>query len=147
MILSLRAYLLCVFAGIVLGVGLIVTHTAPGLKPVYTAADPHSRDAIRQTDVQQLADALAAYKHDNGKLPITIGSTPTQICSNAGANCQTKQFVDLSFLTSMNYLEAIPTDPGPRPLWGSGYFVRQLSDGRLDVTAPSAERGQIEATK
>jgi hypothetical protein len=144
MILSGRAFLLCVALGAVLGVSMIVTHTGPGLSQVGTASTPRSRDTVRHADISLLAGALAQYKQDHGTLPDRLSSSDTQICTSSGQNCHSMHYADLSFLyTGGNYIEALPVDPAKRTLWASGYTIAQLPDGRIRLSAPKAELSPI----
>jgi hypothetical protein len=148
MILSWRQYLSCVAAGIVLGVSLILTHTAPGLANADDPNTPRHRDTIRQTDIDLLASALNQYQKDHGRLPITLPTADTQICTSTGVNCESQHYVDLSFLlTGGNYLDAIPVDPGRRKLWASGYTIAQLPGNKIRLVAPKSERSSIENTR
>jgi len=129
--------------GIILGTGMIVTHTGPGLA-ADTTSTPRSRNAIRQNDLNTLAQALTQYKADhNGTLPVKLPATDTPICSSTDADCTSKHYADLSFLfTGGDYLDAIPTEPGPAVgLWNSGFTISQLPNGTIRLTAPHAEAG------
>ncbi len=83
------------------------------------------------------------YTADHGKLPITLSSTSTEICSSRGANCETIKLVDLSFLVSQGaYVNNIPSDPvGGSGRWTTGFAISALPDGRIRLTAPRAEAG------
>jgi len=129
----------------VLGVGLILTHAAPGLANAESTNTPRHRDTIRRTDIGLLASAITLYQKDHGQLPVTLPTTDTQICTSTGQNCQSQHYVDLSFLlTGGNYLDAIPVDPGHRKLWASGYTIAQLPGNKIRVVAPKSELSSIE---
>ncbi|HEY2003911.1 MAG TPA: hypothetical protein VGH44_02240 [Candidatus Saccharimonadia bacterium] len=142
MILSGKQLTLCVVLGVLLGTGMIATHTGPGLA-ADVANTPHSRNTVRQNDLNTLAQALAQYKTDHTAFPVKLPATDTPICTSAGQDCTSKHYADLSFLiTGGDYLTAIPVDPGQAVgLWASGYNISQLPDGTIRLTAPQAEAG------
>jgi len=102
----------------------------------------------RRSDVTALLNAIGAYSADHhGVLPAGIPVSPAAAAdiSSTGADLCTD-------LTS-NYISALPTDPslnvpavGPCPTapgtYDTGYFVVKDSDGRVTVSAPSAEIGE-----
>lgn len=146
MLLSGLQFALCVVLGVVLGAGMIVTHTGPGINQRQHAqgATPESRNLIRTENIEQLKTALIQYQKDHGSLPIKLTNTATQICGTFGPNCQQVHMVDLSFLmTGGNYLPAMPLDPlGSQQDHGAGYFIQRQLDGSLTLTAPEAEAGR-----
>jgi hypothetical protein len=123
---------------------MVWTHIGPGLNPLPRPDTPANRNADRQAYIQQIGQALVSYVHDNSKLPWAIPTTSTQICTNMGADCQSMHLADLSYLmTGGNYLPGIPEDPsGGKVNWGSGFYISQLSNNEVLITAPGAELGK-----
>jgi hypothetical protein len=137
----------------VIGAGLatamILGHFGPGIKPLATASTPSSRNALRVSYIGELSSGLQAYYKSAHSLPISISSTPTEICTTEGTNCASKHLVDLSFLyTAGDYIEGIPEDPlGGHALWNSGFTIASLPGNQLQITATEAEQGKsIEST-
>jgi hypothetical protein len=145
MLLSWRALSLCVLTGVALGVGLIATHSAPGLAALPPADTAAYRNSTRHNDLKYLYEALANYQRDHGSLPVQIPSTPTEICTSYGPNCISSKYMDLSFLiTGGNYIETVPSDPlGTHIKWASGYVISRNADGAVQL---SAERTENSAT-
>ena len=82
----------------------------------YTATQRNSRDARRQTDMENLRQALELYRADNGTYPVTGGGSWT----NA---------VDLSGLLVPVYINKLPSDPRTgNPVYR--YQATDLSSGR-----------------
>ncbi len=123
---------------------MVWRHVGPGLNPLPKPDTPANRNQDRQTDIQQIGQALVAYVQSNGHLPTHLPTKSTQICTNFGADCQSVHLVDLGYLmTEGVFLPGIPQDPlGGRVNWGSGFYISQLSDGQVTISAPGAELGR-----
>jgi competence protein ComGC len=109
------------------------------------AANPNSRgagtrNAQRQTDVLLIINAVHQYSINEGSVPESISTVPTEICQARGA-CS--GFVDLNILIAEGYLKNLPEDPHCPELCadnGIGYKIAQAANGRVMVTAPNAEQ-------
>ena len=104
-----------------------------------------TRNAQRQADVTTILNATYQYSLDNsGALPSGITTTATEICATGSASCT--GLVDLSALTTNGkYVVSIPKDPQCATVCatnGVGYKINKDANGRLVVTAPSAEQGK-----
>lgn len=105
------------------------------------------KNAQRSADVNTILNATYQYSLDNnGSLPASITTTSTEICKTGGV-CT--GLVDLSVLTaSEKYLTSIPKDPASVSANGTGYFILKTANGRVTVSAPSADNGAtINATR
>lgn len=133
--------ILLVVAAIAILAGIVIVAINPGKQLADT------RNAQRRVDVNTILNATYQYAIDNkGSIPSSITATPTEICKTLS----TCTGIDLSALTSNEqYLTAIPMDPsGGIIANGTGYSIAKTANGRLTVTAPSAERSvSISATK
>lgn len=100
-----------------------------------------SRNTVREANVNSILSAAWQYAIDNqGNLPASITSTPTEICKTGASSCA--GLVDLSVLTDNGkYIVKIPEDPKAGSGNGTGYFIQKMDNGRLSVTAPDAELG------
>jgi len=99
-----------------------------------------TRNAQRKADVNTILNAVYQYSIDNnGTLPANITTTATAVCQAAPCT----SLIDLSVLTtSEKYLTAIPRDPLITATTGTaGYTIVKSANGRITVTAPSAEQG------
>ncbi|MEI8103719.1 MAG: type II secretion system protein [Candidatus Moraniibacteriota bacterium] len=105
-----------------------------------------TRDAQRQSNVNTILNAVYQYAIDNnGTIPASITTTSTAICKTGGT-CT--GLVDLGVLTaSEKYITAIPADPTSSTANSSGYNILKTVNGRITVTAPSAEQGTISVTR
>ena len=102
-----------------------------------------SRNTVRDANVNSILSASWQYAIDNqGNLPATITETSTEICKTGAASCS--GLVDLSVLTvDAKYIVKIPEDPKGASANGTGYFIQKMTNGRLKVTAPNAELGNV----
>ncbi len=147
--MRLRTFLSYVAIGAVLGVVMLATNTDPWMQSRQPADTPSYRNSERTAYINQIASALEQYHKDHGAFPTTISLQPAQICTSSGADCTSKNLVDLSFLTTAgDYITGIPQDPfGGHGLWGSGFYISSQPGGNLLITAPEAELGKtIQAT-
>ena len=87
-----------------------------------------------------ILNAVYQYAVDNnGTLPTTITTTSTAVCKTGGTCAG---LIDLSVLTTNEkYLTAIPADPTGSTTNSSGYNILKSANGRITVSAPSAEQG------
>jgi type IV pilus assembly protein PilA len=101
-----------------------------------------ARNAQRWSNVNTVLNATWQYGVDHqGTLPAAITATSTEICKTGATSCT--GLVDLSVLTENGiYVVAIPNDPKGVSASGTGYFIRQ-TNGRVEVTAPSVELGEV----
>ncbi|HYM65622.1 MAG TPA: type II secretion system protein [Candidatus Sulfotelmatobacter sp.] len=98
----------------------------------------------RRSDVTQILNAVGAYAADNkGVLPASITTTATTI-SKAG--------IDLCASLVTNYIPALPQDPTTgagtsvtdcTSQYVTGYTIVKDAAGRVTVSAPSAENGEV----
>jgi prepilin-type N-terminal cleavage/methylation domain-containing protein len=100
-----------------------------------------TRNAQRKVDVNTILNAVYQYSIDNkGVVPSTITTTSTEICKTGGT-CT--GLIDLSVLTaSEKYLTAMPIDPSCASANGNCYNILKTANGRITVSAPSAEQSQ-----
>lgn len=107
------------------------------LNPSKQLAD--TRNAQRRVDVNTILNGIYQYSIDNGSLPATITTTTTPICKTS-ATCT--GLIDLTALTSSGtYLVSIPFDPTGSTTNSASYTVSKNANGRVTVSAPSAESG------
>lgn len=127
--------ILLVVAAIAILAGIVIVAINPGKQLADT------RNAQRQVNVNTILNGVYQYSIDNkGVLPVGITQTPTEICKTGG-NCL--NLIDLSVLTTNEtYLTAIPTDPTGVSANGTGYKIQQSVNGRITISAPSAEQGK-----
>ena len=100
-----------------------------------------TRNSQRQADVNTILNAAYQYSIDNqGTIPATITTTPTDVCTTGGT-CT--GLIDLSVLSaSGKYLVSIPKDPKTSTANDTGYAISQNANGRITVSAPGAEQGK-----
>jgi len=102
-----------------------------------------SRNADRSSAVTTILNAAYQYSLDNNNVPASITLTPTEICMTGGSCAG---LIDLSVLTTAGkYLVSIPKDPQCATVCaanGTGYRISKDANGRLTVSAPSAEQGK-----
>lgn len=99
----------------------------------------------RQADVKAILDAVHQYAIDNrGTLPAAITANATNI-TNDDANAATSE-VDICSILVPTYLAEIPFDPTATgaaftdcTAYNAGYTILKDADGRITVSAPSAE--------
>ena len=144
--------LLIVIAIIAILAGIVIVAINPGKNLGDT------RNSQRSADVNTILNGVYQYSLDNnGGLPPTgsgvgITTTAAEICATGASSCA--NLVDLSTLTTGGkYLVSVPKDPqcGTGSFCtsnGTGYRIARDANGRLVVTAPSAEQGKtISVTK
>ncbi|MFZ2252824.1 MAG: type II secretion system protein [Minisyncoccia bacterium] len=107
-----------------------------------------SRDAQRSADVYSILNAVYQYTVDHeSAFPEALTTDNLEICRTASVNCINLH--DLTALTeNQEYLVSMPIDP--RCPYdgaycsdeGTGYFLQLTNNGRVTVSAPSAEGGE-----
>ncbi len=98
-----------------------------------------SRNTQRRADVNTIINAVYQYSVDNGSLPASITTTPTDICATGGT-CT--GLVDLSVLTANGkYIVSMPKDPSTATVDDTKYQISKDANSRVLVTAVSAENG------
>ena len=108
------------------------------INPAKQLAD--SRNAQRESDVKTIIDAVYQYSIDNnGNIPSTITSTPTDICATGAGSCT--GLVDLSVVVP-KYVVKIPADPSTGTSSDTHYQISKDANGRLVVNSPDAEQGK-----
>lgn len=129
---------------VVAAIGILAGIVILALNPGKQLAD--TRNSQRSVDVNTILNAVYQYSLDNdGSIPAAIGitttATPAPICSSAGgADCT--GLSDLGVLTTNGeYLVSIPNDPSAATADSTGYTIIQDANGRVTVSAPSAEEG------
>lgn len=104
-------------------------------------------NAQRQSDVVAILNAVYQYSIDNnGTLPGSITTTTAEICATDTdpTDCTTDGLVDLSVLTdNETYIVSMPKDPTGASGNGVGYEIAQSANGRVTVSAPDAENGEV----
>jgi hypothetical protein len=104
-----------------------------------------ANNAQRNSDVNVLLNAIHQYSIDNrGDLPAAISSTPADIGDRVGE-------ADICEDLVPTYLAALPTDPTDSVAsfydcgssYNTGYTVMADATGRVTVSAPSAEAGDV----
>lgn len=127
--------ILLVVAAIAILAGIIILAINPSKQLAET------KNAGRRIDVNTLLNAVYQYAIDNnGALPSTITTTPTEICKTGNTPATCVGLVDLSVLTSNErYLVALPTDPTGSTTKSIGYRISKDMYGRITVSAPYAE--------
>jgi prepilin-type N-terminal cleavage/methylation domain-containing protein len=97
------------------------------------------RNTQRSTDVATILNAIYQYAIDNNnQVPSTITTATTSICRTGATSCT--GLIDLSVLTnSQKYLVSMPADPLSTSTTSTGYTILKNANGRVTVSAPSAE--------
>lgn len=110
-----------------------------------------ARDAQRLSNVEAILSAVNQNMVDNrGTFTCPAGSLPatTTNMSNAVGD------YDICGCLVADYLAALPVDPDPTvgsytdcTTYNTGYTIFQDTNGRITVSAPSAELGPISVTR
>ncbi len=128
--------ILLVVAAIAILAGIVIVAINPGKQLGDT------RNAQRSSDVNAILNAVSTYQVSTGNLPASIAESATcsaaanEICKTGGT-CT--NLIDLSVLTSGNYIVSLPTDPTGSSTNGTGYHIVKNSSNRVTVCAPDAE--------
>lgn len=128
--------ILLVVAAIAILAGIVIVAINPNKQLGET------RNAQRRSDVNTILNAVYQYTIDNnGILPTSITTTATAVCKTGGT-CT--GLIDLGILTlNEKYLTAIPADPTGSTANSSGYNILKTANGRITVSAPSAEQSAV----
>ena len=107
-----------------------------------------ANNAQRASNINAILNAISQYTVDSkGVLPILIPLTTAKPISSGSANAN----ICLDLVP--DYLPALPADPkqadqsisktdcGPTSTYTTGYNISKDTDGRVTITAPSAEDG------
>lgn len=112
------------------------------------AYDVRNSNSARSAAVVTLLNAVNQYQIDNkGAIPAGISTAPKEICRTGAPSCS--GLVDLSVLTNDSvYIMSLPVDPACSQAAtcapnGTGYTIVRTSSGRITVSAPHAELGQV----
>ena len=137
---------------ILLAIGILAILATAAIIAINPARQfAEARDSQRWSDVNALMNAISQYAVGHkGLLPpgMPTDNNFQEICQTDAVNCD--GLYNMQSLTdSAIYLTAIPKDPSctngcPEGTYGSGYFVTLNTDGRIDIQARYAERGDIE---
>ena len=101
-----------------------------------------SRNARRRVDLHTISMAVYQYTLDTGDFPPTLPANPTEICRENAPDCS--GLVDLSILlANQKYLIEVPIDPFSATTNSSGYSIYKNPNGRVLVSAPYAENGEV----
>src|ERR1700683_5814894 len=92
--------LLEVLGGIILGCAMTNFPMVPGSPPKPPAYTPQYRDQLRVSYLNQISSGLQQYYHQYHNLPVSLSTTPEQICTSAGAGCVANHLADVRFLTT-----------------------------------------------
>jgi hypothetical protein len=99
------------------------------------ASTPGARNDLRRAHLEQLATAMSRYITEVGPLPVKLPVTPTGICAGTGTTCKSTKNVDLMFLTSTNFITALPSDPsGGYERGSTGYQVSRDAESGQTIT-------------
>ncbi|MBA3679121.1 prepilin-type N-terminal cleavage/methylation domain-containing protein [Candidatus Saccharibacteria bacterium] len=126
---------LLVVAIIAILAGIVILAVNPGKQLADT------RNAQRKSDVNTIINGIYQYSIDNnGNLPASVTVTSQEVCSTGAASCT--GLADMTALTTNGkYLVAIPKDPSAGTATTTKYTVIKDVNGRVTVSAPSAEQG------
>ncbi len=135
---------------VVIGIlAVLLAITLIAVNPAQNIED--AEDTQRRSDATQILNAVSQYVVDNnGDVPAGITGTDAIIGDGAGQ-------VDICAVLVPQYIAAIPQDPttGGNGIdetecaagtYTTGYEIRELN-GRVTVSAPSANNGTIEVTR
>ena len=138
-------------------IGILAAITILAINPGRQLAQ--TRNAQRRVDVNTILNGVYQFSLDNqGVLPTTITTAPTEICRDGTGDCT--GLASLAVLTP-TYIVAIPTDPQlntcsgsttsspPVPNRGACYEIFRTTADRVTVRAPDRELGiaTIEVTR
>jgi hypothetical protein len=117
-----------------------------------------ARNSQRRADISTILNAVYQYAIDNdGKLPASIPTTPTEICLSRATACSSAALpadscrsaaMDCSGLVNLDllvgsYLVGMPRDPATNDPRSTKYTIMAAQEGhQITVAAPAAERGQ-----
>ncbi|QQR78021.1 MAG: type II secretion system protein [Candidatus Moraniibacteriota bacterium] len=122
---------------VVAAIGILAGIVILAINPSKQLGD--TRNAQRRSDVNTILNAVYQYAIDNnGTLPASITTTATGVCKTGGT-CTS--LIDLGVLTiNEKYLVSLPYDPTGSTANSTGYNIAKSANGRVTVSAPSAEQ-------
>jgi prepilin-type N-terminal cleavage/methylation domain-containing protein len=125
---------------VVAAIGILAGIVIFAINPTRQLAQ--TRNAQRRVDVTTIINAVHQYAIDNkGVLPATITSSATGVCKSGATSCS--GLIDLSVLTANGkYLTSLPADPSNTSTTTTGYLISVDDNGRVTVSAPSAEQSE-----
>lgn len=124
-------------------VALLAAGTFVAINPAQNFAD--TRDTQRQSDVQQILNAITQYTSRVGNSIEDFGEIPN--CNDAVVFIGTLSgTIDLSILEG-EYIVEVPKDPQYGTDATTGYDICLTSGDRVKIIAPHAENGVIEVSR
>jgi type IV pilus assembly protein PilA len=137
---------------ILLAIGILAILATAAIIAINPARQfAEARDTQRWSDVHAIMNAISQYAIGHkGALPpgMPTANDFQEICQTGAPSCD--GLYNMQSLTeNAIYLTAIPKDPAcpdgcPEGTYGTGYFVTLNSEGRIDIQARYAERGDVE---
>ena len=115
---------------VVIGIiGILATVVLVAINPGRQFAS--ARDSQRRSDIYSIVNAIYQYSvENNGIVPISITTTPTQIGTQVG-------LVNLSADLVPTFIARIPQDPSTGTPENTGYTIYQDLNGRIVASAAS----------
>lgn len=142
-----KAFTLLEILLVVAAIAVLASITIVAINP--TKQLGQAKNAVRRADVGTIINAVYQYAIDSaGSLPSGVSTTLREICQTgiSTSSCAALNLANLSVLTSTSsssYLVSIPVDPISVSTSGTGYFIQKTAGGRILVSAPSAELGEV----
>lgn len=121
---------------------IVIVSIIAGIVILLVAHPSQNKDTLnnqRQRDINTIAGALVKYKKNSkNKLPLSITTTPTEICRTDASVC--KGYIDLSALTlAEKYLVSIPIDQASSTKSGTGYVIYKTSESAAIIMAKTSQ--------
>lgn len=123
-------------------IAILAAITIIAINPAKNFAD--ARDTQRQSDVTQILNAVTQFTSESGQDIGDLGTIATcPLVTDIVTSAPLAGDVDLAASLVDEYLVAIPEDPTGATGNDTGYDICQSSNGRVTVSAPSAENSTI----